>query len=87
LQALPITNWEFHYYRTRNQAEIDLIIEGNFGLLPIEIKQGSRVSRRELMTLTQFIEERHLPFGLLINQADEALWLTPRIYQLPVTWL
>ncbi|HVV68530.1 MAG TPA: ATP-binding protein [Gammaproteobacteria bacterium] len=87
LQALAITNWEFHFYRTRNQAEIDLIIDGNFGVLPIEIKQGSQVARRELMTLTRFIEEQNLPFGLLINQAEEALWLTPRIYQLPINWL
>lgn len=87
LQASPITNWEMHYYRTRNQAEIDIIIDGPFGVLPIEIKQGVQVQRKQLTALSQFITEHKLPFGLVINQSSEALWLTPDIYQLPVTWL
>jgi hypothetical protein len=87
LQALPITNWSAHYYRTRGQAEIDLILDGYFGVLPIEIKQGIQVKRSELMSLHRFIEEQRLPFGLVINQSTEALWLTPKVYQLPITWL
>lgn len=87
LQALPITNWDMHYYRTRGQAEIDLIIDGFFGILPIEIKQGIKVKNNQLISLSKFIEEHKLDFGLVINQAIEPMWLTPKIYQLPVTWL
>ena len=87
LQATSITNWEFFYYRTKNKAEIDLIIDGPFGVLPIEIKQGSTVKRSSLMTLSKFIEEHHLPFGLLINQSNKAEWITKSIFQLPVGWL
>jgi hypothetical protein len=87
LQALPITNWSAHYYRTRGQAEIDLVLDGYFGVLPVEIKQGVQVKRSELMSLHRFIEEQQLPFGLVINQSAEALWLTPKVYQLPITWL
>lgn len=87
LQALPITNWDMRYYRTRGQAEIDLILEGFFGILPIEIKQGVKVKNNQLVALSNFIEEHNLGFGLVINQAAEPLWLTPKIYQLPVTWI
>lgn len=87
LEATFVTNWQVNYYRTRNQAEIDLIIEGPFGVLPIEIKQGVQIPRRSLLALSQFIEEHQLPFGLVINQSTNPMWLTPKIYQLPVTWL
>ncbi len=87
LQATSATNWTVHYYRTRAGAEVDLLIEGYFGLLPIEIKYGSTVSSSQLKSLERFIEEHHLPFGLLINQSQEPEWLTPRIFQLPVGWI
>lgn len=87
LQATPLTNWDYHYYRTRNGAEIDLILEGSFGVLPIEIKYGSRVNLRQLKTLTDFVKSHEIPFGLLINQGERAEWITPHIFQLPVGWL
>ena len=87
LQATDLTNWQYHYYRTRGGAEIDCILEGPFGLLPIEIKYGSTVLPRQLRSLEDFIKEHHLPFGLLINQSQAGKWLTRHIYQLPAGWL
>ncbi len=87
LQASLVTNWDIYHYRTRNGAEIDLIIRGAFGTLPIEIKYGSHVDFRQLKTLSYFIEENKLPFGLLINQAEQAKWLTKNIFQMPAGWL
>jgi hypothetical protein len=45
------------------------------------------VDFRQLKTLTDFITEFNCPFGLLVNQADKATWLTPNILQLPITYL
>lgn len=88
LQAnMGVTQWDIHYYRTRNGAEIDLIIDGPFGTLPIEIKHNSTVDFRKLQTLSRFVEEHDLPFGLLINTAHESTWLTKNIFQLAVGWL
>ncbi len=87
LQATHVVNWNPYYYRTRNGAEVDFIIYGPFGLIPIEIKYGSKVEFRKLKTLSQFAEHHNCEFALLINQADEAEWLTPKIFQLPVGWL
>ena len=87
LQATMVTNWKPYYYRTRNGAEIDLIIEGPFGTLPIEIKYGSTTPIKQLTAVSNFIAEHDLPFGLLINQSKEATWLTPSIFQLPIDFI
>ena len=84
LQDARIRDFEAYYYRTRSGAEIDLILEGAFGLLPIEIKYGFNVSRKQLQTLTGFIEKNNLEFGLLINQSERIEWLTNKIIQIPV---
>lgn len=76
-----------YYYRTHSGAEIDLVLEGNFGILPIEIKYGSTVLSRQLRSMTEFIQEHHLSFGILINQADKIEWLTKNIIQVPATYL
>ena len=87
LQAKSIGSWQAYHYRTKHGAEIDLILDGMFGMLPIEIKYGVRVERRQLITLTNFIETEKLPFGIVINQSDKMLWLTPKILQLPVGYI
>lgn len=76
-----------YYYRTHSGAEIDLVLEGNFGILPIEIKYGSTILARQLRSMTAFIQEHHLPFGVVINQADKVEWLTKNIIQVPAGYL
>lgn len=78
---------EAYYYRTHSGAEIDLVLEGNFGVLPIEIKYGSTVLSRQLRSMTEFIQEHDLPFGVLINQGDNIEWLTKNIIQIPANYL
>ncbi len=82
-----ITNWAANYFRTRSGSEVDLILDGPFGVLPIEIKYSSSNSPKQLRPLEQFIRDNQLEFGLVINQAERAMWLTETIYQLPVTYL
>jgi predicted AAA+ superfamily ATPase len=76
-----------YYYRTYSGAEIDLILEGSFGLLPLEIKYGSTVLGRQLRTMTEFLADHQLPVGLLINQADKIEWLTDNILQVPAGYV
>ena len=83
LQDAGVVNVDAHYYRTYKGAEIDLILQGSFGTLPIEIKYGSTVQRRQLRSLQSFVEAHQLPFGVLINQAEQVKWLTERIIQIP----
>ena len=87
LEATNATNWDACYYRTRNGAEIDLILDGPFGTCPIEIKYGSHTPLKQLVTLNQFVEEHQLPFGVLINQSNTLEWLTKNIIQIPVGYI
>ncbi|MBY0501388.1 MAG: ATP-binding protein [Alphaproteobacteria bacterium] len=87
LEATLVTNWNAYYYRTRNGAEIDLLLDGPFGLLPIEIKYGTSVKLKQLTALSQFIEEHKLPLGIVINQSDSIEWVTSKIVQIPVGWI
>lgn len=87
LEAKGIVNWQAYYYRTRNGAEIDLILEGFFGTIPIEIKHGSTPQMKHLTTLREFVKEHNLPFGILINQSERLTWLCKEIVQIPVGWI
>lgn len=87
IQSTMLTNIDFYYYRTRGGAEIDLIIEGPFGILPIEIKYGVGTKLKQLTALSQFVEEHKLPYGIVINQSEKIVWLSPKIVQVPVGWL
>ena len=75
------------FYRTHNQAEIDLIVQGRFGLIPIEIKSGLSVKREQLIAMKNFIEEHNCPYGILINSAEKVLKLSEKIYQVPVSFI
>jgi len=55
IQATEAVNWHYYYYRTRNGAEIDMILEGPFGILPVEIKFGSLIKQRQIQALKNFV--------------------------------
>lgn len=76
-----------YYYRTHNQAEIDLIIETDTGIIPIEIKSGSVTRKKQLITIETFVREHNCKFGIVINNGDEVYKLSETIYQLPAIYL
>jgi len=67
--------FDYYYYRTSGGAEIDLVLEGDFGLIPVEIKYSQTVRKRQLGSLKTFIKEKKCNYGLVINN-DEY----PRLY-------
>ena len=85
IQATEIVNWNHYYFRTRNGAEIDMILEGPFGTLPIEIKFGSAIKQRQIQTLKNFVYKNNLPLGIVINNSDDVQLVADRIMQLPGT--
>ena len=78
---------EYLYLRTKNKAEIDLIIEGESGLIPIEIKSGTNTDPRKLISLKNFINSTKAQYGILINTASEVRMLTDSIIQVPATFI
>ena len=67
--------FDYYYYRTGGGAEVDLILEGEFGLIPIEIKYSQTVPSKQLRALKDFIRDQKCLFGIVINN-DES----PRLY-------
>ncbi len=85
IQATEIVNWNYYYFRTRNGTEIDMIVEGPFGTLPIEIKFGSMIKQRQIQTLKNFVYKNNLSLGIVINNSDDVQLVADRILQLPAT--
>jgi len=77
------TNMDFSFYRTRDKAEIDLILDGRFGIIPIEIKLGSTINQRMLKSMKNFIKEMSCDFGILINNAARIEQVADKIIQIP----
>jgi len=87
LQATMVTGWNPYYYRTKNGSEVDLVLEGDFGVLPIEIKYGLKTNSNQLTGLRKFVADNKLPFGIVINNSHEVAMLTSNIIQIPATLL
>jgi predicted AAA+ superfamily ATPase len=80
-EAVP---WGANYYRTRNGAEVDLVLTSPLGeRIPIEIKFGMSTRRADLRSLSGFIEQEQCPYGIVINNSDEVRLLTETIIQIP----
>jgi predicted AAA+ superfamily ATPase len=87
LQTTMATGLEFNYYRTIDKSEVDLIIEGSFGVVPIEIKLSSIIKRRTLRGMENFLKERQCDFGILVNRGRRVELITDKIVQIPVHYL
>jgi len=87
MHASNISRWDYSYYRTRNGAEIDLILDGSFGLVPIEIKFGVSTRLKQVTALTRFVQEHQLAFGIVINQSSEVRMLSEYVIQIPASAL
>ena len=84
MQATMVPKWDYYYYRTRNGAEVDLVLEGSFGILPIEIKLGASTRIKQLASLNKFIHDHQLPLGIVINNSEEIKLLNEQVVQIPV---
>jgi predicted AAA+ superfamily ATPase len=74
LNAIGVS-FDYYYFRTGGGAEVDLILDGEFGLIPIEIKYTQSVPVKQLRSLKDFIKDQNCRFGLVINNDER-----PRMY-------
>lgn len=77
---------DFHFYRTKDKSEIDLVVSGPFGVIPMEIKLGYKVKQRMLTGLKNFIGDTGARFGILVNNAERIEFLTDSILQIPARY-
>lgn len=83
IQATRATRWDYYYFRTKNGAEVDLVLDGSFGTLPVEIKLGQQTTVKQLTALRQFVEQHELPFGIVVNNSANIQMLADKIIQIP----
>ncbi len=72
-----------YYYRTSGGAEVDLILEGPFGLIPFEIKYTQSVNPRHLRSIRDFINEFHCPYGIVINNDEKLRVYDEKLFGIP----
>jgi predicted AAA+ superfamily ATPase len=77
---------EFNFYRTRDKSEIDLIIDGSFGFIPVEVKLGTKLNQRMLGPLKTFLKETGAKFGILVNNSEKIEMVAGNIIQIPAVY-
>ncbi len=78
--------FDAYHYRTGGGAEVDLILEGAFGLVAIEIKLGQRVRLESLRGLRDFVKDHGCRFGLVLSNEDQPRMIAENIAGLPVRY-
>lgn len=86
LAAAGVDFQAFHY-RSGGGAEIDLVLEGEFGLLPVEIKHTQHIDGRALRALRDFVAERGCRYGIVINNDERPRLLDDKLIGIPLAAL
>ena len=86
LNAMGVPH-QYSYYRTGGGAEVDLILEGAFGLVAVEIKHTSTVTSRDLHGLKDFVNTHRARLGVVINNDTKSRLYDKQIVGLPFTHL
>lgn len=86
LAALGVAH-DYAHYRTGAGAEVDLVVEGHFGRVAVEIKHTSTVSGRDLRSVRDFVTEQKARLGVVINNDVMARRYEEDLIGLPFTWL
>ncbi len=64
-------------------SENDLILDAPFGLIPIEIKLGNKITKRMLTPIKNFLTDTQAPFDIVVNNSEKIELLTKNIIQIP----
>ena len=76
-------DFDYYYYRTSSGAEVDLILEGNFGLVPIEIKYTSNPKKSDINNIKLFMNEHNCPFGIVITNGEKVIQYAENLFGIP----
>ncbi|MGF1644788.1 MAG: ATP-binding protein [Thiotrichales bacterium] len=79
--------FDYYHYRTSAGAEVDLVLEGEFGLLPIEIKYKQTVPLRDLKGIHGFIEEYQCPYGIVFSNNERLGLVSEKLINVPFRYV
>jgi len=80
-------DFDAYHYRVSGGAEVDLVLEGSFGLIAVEIKLGQRVRLQSLRGLRDFVKDHDCRFGLVLSNEEQARMIDNKIAGVPVRHL
>ena len=69
------------------RREVDVVTEGTFGLVAIEIKHTSEVTAGALRPLRDFVVEQKARLGVVITNDARPRLYDDRLIGLPFAWL
>ena len=78
-----------YHYRSHGGAEVDLLLELNGRLFPIEIKSKSHPNRwdsKGIRSLRQSFPQENIATGLIVSAVEEPQWITEECLAIP-WWL
>jgi predicted AAA+ superfamily ATPase len=80
---LPLA--KLYYWRTSGGAEVDLVVEYNGRLIPIEVKWSEQVSKRDLKGLESFFNDMgaDVPWGMVIFRGRQVVKLSEKLFLVP----
>jgi predicted AAA+ superfamily ATPase len=79
-------DFDYYYYRTSTGSEVDLILEGEFGLLPIEIKHSQNVKLRDIRGIQNFIDDYRCDYGIVISNIEKPLHINEKLINIPFSY-
>lgn len=79
------SSFDHYFYQTAAGAEVDLVLEGDFGLVGVEIRHGQSTDGRNLRSLREFVRDYRCRLGLVINNDLQPRLLDEKILSVPFT--
>lgn len=79
--------FEAYHYRVSGGGEVDLVLEGAFGLVAVEIKLGQRIRLQSLRGLQGFVKDHGCRFGLVLSNEERPRMIADNVAGVPVRCL
>jgi predicted AAA+ superfamily ATPase len=76
-----------YYYRDKDKREIDMLIERNGVLHPIEIKKSSNPDKGDCAAFAALSDKAAIGEGAIICCRDEPMPITEKVRAMPVWWI
>ena len=80
---LPLA--KLYYWRTSGGAEVDLVVDYNGRLIPIEVKWSEQVSTRDLKGLESFFNDMgpDVPWGVVLYRGKQTVKVSEKLFLAP----
>ena len=83
MEYMPNQGWSIYYWRTSTGVEVDLVLERNDRLIPIEVKYSTTPQRSDVRHLRSFMKDYTCDKGFLIGRFANIQKLDDGIFAVP----